>query len=188
MTGRWSCWLGAELAAAALLLSGCAWVGDEEPAHSAERRPPVIVVVFDEFPTDSLLGPDGRIDAARYPNFARLASMSTWFPNGHTVYDSTFKAVPSILDGRMPKPRTAADIRSHKPSIFHLLDRQGYAMFKVESASAVCPPTICPGARTRRPGVLKRLAGGGRPARLHKWIGGIRYRARPTFYLPHPRL
>ena len=71
-------------------------------------RPPVVVVVFDEFPTDDLLGPDGKIDAERFPNFAELASMSTWFPNGHTVYDSTFKAVPSILDGRLPKPNTAA--------------------------------------------------------------------------------
>ena len=185
MRGRWCCWLGAELAAAALLLSGCAWFGDEEPAESAERHPPVVVVVFDEFPADSLLGPDGRIDAARYPNFAELASISTWFPNGHTVYDSTFKAVPSILDGRLPRDRTAADVRSHKPSVFHLVDRLGYDVFKVESASAVCPPAICPEARTRRPGVLARLAGGGRPARFHGWLGAIRRRSAPAFYLHH---
>jgi hypothetical protein len=188
MTGRWSCWLAAELAAAALLVSGCAWLGDEEPAESAERRPPIVVVVFDEFPADDLIGPDGRIDAARYPNFAELASISTWFPNGHTVYDSTFKAVPSILDGRMPKPRTAPDVRSHKPSVFHLVNRHGYEVFKVEAASAVCPPAICPGARTRRPGVLKRLAGGGRPARFHKWLGAIRRRSAPAFYFHHALL
>ena len=62
----------------------------------------------------------------------------------------------------------ATDVRSHKPSIFHVMDRLGYEVFKVESASAVCPPVICPGARTRRPGVLKRLAGNGRPARFHQ--------------------
>jgi hypothetical protein len=33
--------------------------------------PVVIVVVFDEFPVDSLRRPDGRIDAARYPAFGR---------------------------------------------------------------------------------------------------------------------
>lgn len=188
MRGRWSCWLAAELLAATLFLSGCAWLGDEDSAESAEPRPPVVVVVFDEFPADSLLGPDGRIDAARYPNFAKLASISTWFPNGHTTYDSTFKVVPSILDGRMPRDRTAADVRSHKPSLFHLMDGLGYDVFKVESASAVCPPVICPGARTRRPGVLSRLAGGGRPARFHRWLGAIRERPRPAFYFQHALL
>jgi len=127
----------------------------------------VVFVVFDEFPADDLLRPDGSIDAERFPNFARLASISTWFPNATTVFDSTFGAVPAILDGRLPRPRMATDVRSHKPSIFHVLDRLGYEVFKVESASAVCPPSICPGARTRRPGVLARLAGNGRPARFH---------------------
>lgn len=145
----------------------------------------MVVVVFDEFPTDDLLRPDGSIDAERFPNFAKLASISTWFPNGHTVYDSTFKAVPAILDGRFPRDLTASDVRSHKPSIYHLMDRLGYRVFKVESASAVCPPDICPGARTRRPSVLDRLAGGGRPARWHHWVGQIRRRAEPAFYFHH---
>jgi hypothetical protein len=153
-----------------------------------ERRPPVVIVVFDEFPADTLIGPDGRIDAARYPNFAALAGTSTWFRNGQTIYDSTFKAVPAILDARMPRSGTAPDVRSHQPSIFHLMDRLGYDVIKVESGTALCPPRICPGARTRRPGVLKRLAGGGRPARLHKWIGAIRDRPRPTFYFQHALL
>jgi hypothetical protein len=187
VTGRWRCWLAAELAAA-LLLAGCSLPGDEEAAQSAERHPPVIFVVFDELPTDDLLRPDGSIDAERFPNFAELASISTWFPNGHTVYDSTFKAVPAILDGRRPREGTAADVRSHKPSIFHLLDRLGYEVFKVESASAVCPPDICPGARTRRPGVLARLAGGGRPARFHRWVGAMRRRPAPSFYFQHSLL
>jgi Sulfatase len=186
MAKRWSRWLAAEvLLAGWLLTSGCLGIGDEEPARSAERHPPVVVVVFDEFPTDALLGPDGEIDAERYPNFAELASMSTWFPNGHTVYDSSFKAVPLILDGRRPKRGTAPDVRSHKPSMFHLMDRLGYSVFKVESATAVCPPDICPGARTRRPGVLARLAGRGRPSRFHRWVGAIRRRPEPAFYFHH---
>jgi hypothetical protein len=185
MTARWFCWLAVELAALAVVLPGCAGLGDEEAAESAERHPPVIVVVFDEFPTDSLLGPDGRIDAERFPHFAELASISTWFPNGHTIYDSTFGSVPAILDGRLPRPRTAPDVRSHKPSVFHLMDRLGYDVFKVESASAVCPPAICPAARTRRPGVLRRLARGGRPARFRKWLGAIRRRPNPGFYFHH---
>jgi hypothetical protein len=159
--------------------------GDTKPKVSAERRPPVVIVVFDEFTSDTLIAPDGRIDATRYPNFAALARTSTWFRNAQTIYDSTFKAVPALLDARMPRSGTAPDVRSHQPSFFHLMDRLGYDVIKVESGTAVCPPRICPGARTRRPGVLKRLAGGGRPARLHRWIGAIRDRPRPTFYFHH---
>ncbi len=181
---RWRCWLAAALAAV-LLLAGCNAFGDEDTGQSAESHPPVVVVVFDEFPTDDLLRPDGSIDAERYPNFAELASISTWFPNANTAYDSTFKAVPMILDGRTPRDRTAADIRSHKPNLFHMMDRLGYDVFKVESATALCPPDICPTGRTRRPGVLRRLAGGGRPARFHRWVGSIRRRERPGFYFQH---
>jgi hypothetical protein len=159
--------------------------GDDPPA---EQLPPVVVVVFDEFPTETLTAPGGEIDAARYPNFAALAKTATWFRNGQTIFDSTFKAVPAILDGRMPRPRTAADVRSHQPSVYHMMHRLGYDVVKVESSSAVCPPWICEGTRTRRPGVLSRLAGGGRPARLHKWIGAIRDRPRPTFYFHHALL
>jgi hypothetical protein len=150
-----------------------------------EALPPIVVIVLDEFSTESLTTPSGRIDAARYPNFAALARTSTWFRNGYTVFDSSFKAVPSILDGRMPADKTAADVRSHQPSVYHLLHRLGYEIVKVESATAVCPLWICEGTRARRPGVLPRLAGSGRPARLHRWIGALRERDRPTFYFHH---
>jgi hypothetical protein len=173
------------LAATAATVALVAGNGGAGAQQSSERRPPVVILVLDEFPGDTLIDPGGHIDAARYPNFAALARTSTWFRNGHTVYDSTFKAVPAILDARLPRRGTAPDVRSHQPSIFHLMNRLGYDVIKVESGTAICPPWICPGARTRRPGVLKRLAGNGRPARLHKWIGAIRDRADPTFYIEH---
>jgi hypothetical protein len=182
----------AALVVAALALAGVWRGGDGEAtagyAPDAKGRPPVVVLILDEFPTDDLLRPDGSIDALRFPNFARLASISTWFPNAFTVYDSTFKAVPSILDARLPAKFTKPDVRSHQPSVYHLMHRLGYEIHKVESATAVCPPRICKGSRPRRPSVLDRLKGGGRPARLHKWIGSIRRRERPGFYLSHTLL
>jgi Sulfatase len=176
---------------AALAAAGCALGGGDAPAArpvDEKQLPPVVVVVFDEFPADDVLEPGGEIDAARFPNFAALARTSTWFRNGHTVYDSTFKAVPAILDARLPRPRTAADVRSHQPSVYHLMNRLGYGVVRVESGSALCPPWICADGRTRRPGVLSRLAGRGRPARLHHWIGALRRRDRPTFYFHHALL
>ena len=103
-TARWRCWLAAELAAAAAARRAARCRATRSRRSSAERRPPVVFVVFDEFPADDLLRPDGSIDAERFPNFARAGRRS---PPGsrtrHTVYDSTFGAVPAILDGRMPR-------------------------------------------------------------------------------------
>ena len=115
-------------------------------------RPPVVVLIFDEFPLDTLLRPDGSIDAERYPNFADLAKRSTWFPNAFTIYDSTFKAVPAIMDAVLPRKGTAADFRSHPRSVYHLFDGLGYEVVDVASGEALCPPRICPAARTTRPG------------------------------------
>ena len=56
------------------------------PPARAATRPPVVLIVLDEFPVDSLLLPDGRIDARRFPGFASLARHSTWFPNAGAVY------------------------------------------------------------------------------------------------------
>jgi hypothetical protein len=168
------------------LISACTTAGPSAPADRG--KPPVVVLIFDEFPLDTLLRPDGSIDAQRYPNFARLAAISTWFPNAHTVYDSTFKAVPAILDAKLPRRGTAADFRSHRRNIYTLFHGLGYGVEDVESGEALCPPRICPGARTRRPGVLARLGGGGRPPRVHRWIGSIRQRERPTLYLEHALL
>jgi hypothetical protein len=182
--------LAAAAVAVACVLAAVGLTGGDEGPGAAPRtdRPPVVLLIFDEFPLDSILRPDGGIDAERFPNWAALAATSTWFPNAHTVYDSTFKAVPAILDARLPRHGTAPDIRSHHHSVYTLFDRLGYDVVDVESAEALCPPRICEGARTRRPGVLRRLAGGGRPARLHGWIGAIRQRPRPTLYVQHALL
>ena len=76
---------------------------------TTERRPHVVLLVLDEFPGDSLLGPQGRIDPVRYPGFAALAADATWFRNAYSVYDSTTKAVPLILDGMRPRRGSEAD-------------------------------------------------------------------------------
>src|SRR4051794_41105748 len=53
----------------------------------AAPRTPVVVLIFDELPTTSLMTKDQRIDARRYPNFARLARGSTWYRNATSVSD-----------------------------------------------------------------------------------------------------
>ncbi len=183
MGARVALWLA--VLALAGVAAGCA---EDAGSVDAAERPPVVVLILDEFPLDDLLRPDGEIDAARFPHFADLARHSTWFSNAFTVYDSTFKAVPAILDARLPKRLTTPDVRSHHSSIYTLFGRLGYDVVDVEAATAICPRAVCEHARTRRPGVLARLAGSDRPSRLHHWVQAIGERRRPTLFLQHALL
>ncbi len=93
----------ATLTATLVLLLGlsCSSDGPKASHHASasKKRPYVVLLVMDEFPGDSLLDRRRRIDPVRYPNFAALAGDATWFRNAFSVYDSTTKAVPLILDG-----------------------------------------------------------------------------------------
>jgi len=150
-------------------------------AHSA---PNVVLLVMDEFPTDSLLDRSGRIDPVRYPNFAALADDSTWFRNAFSVYDSTTKAVPLILDGIRPHPGTSPDRSDHPRSIFDMFARHRYRIVASEEATALCPPSICRGGRTKRPAIIPKLLRG-RPQRFDRWVRSIRPSGRPGFWMKH---
>ncbi len=151
---------------------------------SGVQRPDVVLLVLDEFPGDSLLGTGGRIDPVRYPNFAALASGATWFRNAYSVYDSTTKAVPLILDGMRPVKGSAADQRYHPKSLFTALARHGYRTVSSEEATAICPPRLCRGARARRPAILPRLSRG-REERFDRFLRGLRPGRRPTLWVKH---
>ena len=174
----------------ALLVASWASDADDQAGAAGSpakvRRPPVVMVIFDEFPTESLRGPDGRIDAARFPNFARLASMSTWFRNSTTVYDSTPKAVPAILDARLPFRGEEPDVRDHHHSVYTLFGEHGYGVTDSEEATAICPRRYCPHARLRRPGILAHL-NRNRPERFQAWVNSIRP-GRPRLWVKHALL
>jgi hypothetical protein len=143
-----------------------------------------VLLIFDEFPTDLLLGPDGTIDAGRYPAFADLARSGDWFPNATTTYDSTTKAIPQIIDGRYPRAGGSPDYRGHPQSVYDVLGRKGYAIRRVEAATSVCPPRWCPGARRGRPAILTQLQEG-RRERMASFLGSIEPSDEPTFWLGH---
>jgi hypothetical protein len=148
------------------------------------RRPHAILIVLDELPGDSLLDERGRVDPVRYPNFAALAATATWFKNAYSIYDSTTKAVPAILDGMLPRPGTAPDRRDHPRSIFDMFARRGYRIVSSEEATALCPPRLCRGGRARRPAILPNLRRG-RPQRFARFVRTIRPSRRPTFWMKH---
>jgi hypothetical protein len=171
------------LAAVLLLIALTSALGDDSPPPERPDRPHTVLLIMDELPGDSLLDRRGRVDPVRYPNFAALAGDSTWFRNGHSIYDSTTKAVPLILDGMWPRPGTSPDRRGHPRSIFDMFARRGYRIVASEEASALCPPALCRGGRTRKPAILP-LLNHGRPARFNRWVRSIEA-GRPTFWMKH---
>jgi Sulfatase len=146
-------------------------------------RTPVVFVVFDELPGDSLLDAPGHIDGARYPAFAALAGTSTWFPNAQSVFDATEAAVPAILDGRLPRRGTEPDTRDHPNNLFTLFARQGYRLRVREQSTRLCSRRLCP--RMRRPG--HDWPSPRRADRFDSFVASIRG-SRPTLWFAHTLL
>ncbi len=149
---------------------------------AAGAHPPVVVVVLDEFPSDSMLQPGGRIDAGRFPHFAQLARLSTWYPNATTVQDATTSAVPAILDGLLPHRLVQADAHNHPHSLFRLLHRHGYEMHSTEEFTSLCPYRGC---RRLGPHGFFNLVKGDRLGRFGDTLAAIRPRHRPALYFHH---
>jgi Sulfatase len=159
---------------------------DARPAK-VPKRPPVVLMIFDEFPGDTLLDAHNRIDPVRFPNLARLAATGSWFPNATTYYDSTPKAVPQILDGQRPRRGTSADRGGHPRSIYDLLGRKGYRIVNSEEATALCPRRYCRNARRTRPGIVRNIRTD-RNARFTRWASHIKRTRAPTAYIKHTLL
>jgi len=119
-----------------LLLSDASPLVDDAPGT------PVVVVIFDEFPVQSLMDARGRVDARRYPSFARLAGDSTWYRDTASVDQDTPYAVPAILDGRLPRQERLPVAADHPQNIFSLLHGR-YELHVREDGTALCAPRLC---------------------------------------------
>lgn len=107
---------------------------------------PIVVILFDELPSLSLMDRLGHIDAERYPGFAELARTGTYFPNAYTIYDSTERAQPAIMDGNYPEKDHLPTSSDHPNSIFTLFGKT-HRMHVSEEATSVCSPDLCEDAR-----------------------------------------
>jgi hypothetical protein len=103
---------------------------------------PVVFLLFDEFPVNSILDEEGQVDEGRFPNFARLARSSTWFRNTTTYSPSTVVAVPAMLSGKYPQRGKLPVYQNHPDNLFTLLGG-AYRMNVTESQTRLCPPSVC---------------------------------------------
>ncbi|MEO8601162.1 MAG: sulfatase-like hydrolase/transferase [bacterium] len=112
-------------------------------AHPA----PLVVVIFDELSLFSLMDAEGGIDAVRFPHFAALAEVSTWYRNATAVADYTPLAVPAILTGRLPDHNRVPIAAEHPDNLFTLLAGR-YRLVVSEPVTSLCPAADCPHSRS----------------------------------------
>jgi hypothetical protein len=125
------------------------FASDPEPRSiEVASQTPVVLVVFDELSTVSLLDERGEIDAQRYPSFAALAADSTWFRNAASVDAWTVNAVPAILTGLYPRHGRLPVLSEHPDNLFTLLGSR-YRLHVSESLTQLCPRSLCPDAGRR---------------------------------------
>ena len=138
--------------------AGLLAASDEQPplAVSFDSTPPVVVVIFDQLPLASLLDRDGRIDPALYPNFAALASGSTWFRNASAVAEYTGFALPAILTGSYPERSRLPVAADYPENLFTLLGGR-YRLQVQEPLTELCPEALCPPARAGPGGRLAAI-------------------------------
>jgi hypothetical protein len=120
------------------------------PVITARNPVPVVMIVFDGLNGMALLDENYNLDAARYPGFARLASMSTWYRNASTVHYRTDNAVPAMLTGCLPDGVRLPIAEDHPENLFRMLYDSGqYSMTVFEPYTRLCPRELLPRPRTQ---------------------------------------
>lgn len=115
------------------------------PSRSPESRlpedgksVPVVLAVFDELPTSSLLDAEGRVDASLYPSFAEVASTSLWFRNATAVATLTLQSIPAILTGQYARPGLLPTRQDHPRNLCATLEASHH-LRTLEPMTELCP-------------------------------------------------
>ena len=125
-----------------LVLPARAEAGAGPAPAAVGRQPPLVMILFDEFPLSSLLDHTGRIDRRVYPNFAALADQATWYRNATGVAGYTPWALPAMLTGRYPAQAQAPSWTEYPDNMLTLFGRY-YDLKVYETISQLCPPSRC---------------------------------------------
>lgn len=127
-----------------------------QPAVSSVKRPPIVMVFFDEFPLESLLDSSGHVDAKIYPNFAKLAGQSLWYRNASGVSGYTPWAMPAMLTGQYPSKVKAPITAEYPDNLFTLFGRY-YNLHVKEFITQLCPVERCGPSGSPTGGGMKQI-------------------------------
>ena len=110
---------------------------------SFTQRPPVVFLVFDEFPLRGILTPELEIDQQRAPSFARFAKDATWHRRATTVHEVSEMAVPAILTGIRSPQKQVPTADNFPVNLFSVFTGGGYDVRAAESLTRLCTPDTC---------------------------------------------
>ncbi len=116
--------------------------GKVGPVAMAPLQGPVVVIVLDELPTATLMTADGSLNSERYPGFAELGSVSTWFRNASSRDQLTSRSVPSIMNGLVDDATKLPTAAAHPRTLLSLLGRD-VDVHRYESVTDLCPASVC---------------------------------------------
>ena len=85
--------------------------------------PPIVLVIFDEFSSISLMDEHHQIDAQRYPNFAAFAEEATWFRNASSMSTWTPRGRTGHSDRELSDTEQAAERSRVSTQYLHLTRR-----------------------------------------------------------------
>ena len=118
-------------------------IEEQLPATPIEHPVPVVFVVFDEISGTTLMDRDLQIDAQHFPQFARLANLSTWYRHASTVHTRTNVAVPALLSGQFPTVKRQPLESEYPDNLFRLIFSTGaYEMNVFEPICRLCPNAV----------------------------------------------
>lgn len=120
--------------------------------------PSIFFLLLDELSLEMLVGPGGKIDPARFPNFHRLAAESHFFLNASANADQTTLSLPAILTGDLPG-RGAPTARNYPQNLLALLE-PFYDIYAYETVTDFCQPSrhhCLAATRSRSSGSAGRL-------------------------------
>jgi hypothetical protein len=125
----------------------------------------------------------GRIDAATFPNFGRLAELSTWYRNATTTGVMTHEALPALLTGRR---NASAEGEAH--NLFTMLGG-AYDIVISEPVPGFCSTSLCKIAPDVDPGRWAEGFGffprGGKGRPYANYVEAIDGDAAPALYFIH---
>jgi hypothetical protein len=113
----------------------------ESSVVSAKHPAPVIMIVFDGLCGMALLNEEYEIDRMRYPAFARLSDLSSFYRNATTVHPRTTHALPAILASSLPVENQQPVEADYPTNLFRLIHDSGqYDMTVFEPFTHFYPP------------------------------------------------
>ncbi len=103
---------------------------------------PVVVVVLDELPVQTLMNAEGDIDSSRYPGFASLLDDFTWYRNTVTMHRRTSNVLPMILTGGPARADVQATSQGYPNNLFTML-ANSHDVWAHEELTDLCGPDVC---------------------------------------------